>query len=300
MSKKVKSIICIIIAAVSWGLFPSLNRILYSYGYSVIQVTAARAFVAAAVYLVWGIAKGVFKGIRFSDCVFFLFYGCAAVLSTYVFYSLAIKEISPPMASVLLYTAPAFVIIFSAVIYKEPITKIKFTALLMTLAGSCLTVKIYDFESLKVSFTGIIFGLLSGIGYSMLTVIGKYAVKKYSPLQNTFIPAYAVAIVLIFICPPSKINISFDISLACLIGTGIFGSVIPYFFYLRGLDMGIDGANASLLSNIEPLVAVLCGVIFFKDTLSALQIAGIAITLSGAVFPNIAPSILNLKEKTEI
>lgn len=285
LKQQKKGIFYIVLAASLWGFFPSINRILYQNGISVLAATGARAFVAGAVYLIWGLIKGTFRGIKLRDLPFFAFYGIAAILSTYVFYALAIQRLSSAMAAILLYTAPAFVILFSRLFYKEPITKVKAAALCLTFCGSFLVVRGYDIASLRVNGLGILFGILSGIGYAMLTVIGRKGLQKYNPTVNTFLPTILTAVIFLGIVPPWTISVPNGTVALCFLGVGIIGSVLPYFFYLKGLGEGLDGGNASILANIEPLVATICGVLFFRDALEIWQVIGICVTLYGAVLP---------------
>lgn len=285
MKKQQKGMVYIILAAALWGFFPSFNRVLYENGVSVLEASAARAFVAGGVYLIWGLLKGTFRGIRLRDLPFFLFYGIAAILSTYVFYALAIEHLSSAMAAILLYTAPAFVILFSRIFYEEPITKVKAAALCLTFCGSFLVVRGYDISSLRLNGLGILFGLLSGVSYAMLTVIGRKGLQKYEPMANTFLPTILTAVIFLGIVPPWTISVPNMAVAVCFLGVGIIGSVLPYFFYLKGLGEGLDGGSASILANIEPLVATLCGVVFFHDPLEIWQVLGIAVTLYGAVLP---------------
>lgn len=288
MSKNAKGIIMILAAAVCWGLFPSFSRVLYGFGVTVMDTVAVRAMVAGAIYLIIGLIKGSFKGLRLRDLPFLCFYGAAAILSVFVFYSLAIKELSSAMAAMLLYTAPAFVIIFNRIIYKDKITAPKLVALIITFVGSFLVVRAYDFSSFSANIIGIVFGLLAGIGYSMLTVIGRTALKRYSPEVGTFVPTIFTAVVMMIAVPPFTLHIEGGaVAVLCALGLGIVGSVLPYMLYLGGLSKGVDGGNAIILANAEPVVATLCGVIFFKDIMEWPQIIGIVLVMLGAALPNL-------------
>ncbi len=285
MKNRFLGIICIIMAAVFWGVFPVFNRLLYAEGFSAIQTTALRAFAAGTVYFIWGALTGVFKGIKLSDLPFFFFYGMAAIFYTNLFYSHGIKHLSSAMAAMLLYTAPAFVIIFSAIFFRDPITKTKLVSLILTFSGSFFVVKGYDLDSLKLNAVGIIFALLSGVSYSLLTVIGRVALKKYTSVQNSFIPIIFVSIAFLVVCPPHTIEISGVKNIALALALGIIGTVIPYYLYIKGLSLGVDGGNASLIANLEPITATVCGVVFFDDSLVIPQIIGIFVTLFGAALP---------------
>lgn len=292
MSKQLKGILMILAAAICWGVFPSFSRILYAQGMPAMHAIAVRAFVAGGLYLIIGLIRGTFKGLSSKDLPFLCFYGVAAYLSTFLFYALAVKELSAAMAAMLLYTAPAFVILFNRILYKDKITAPKLAALIVTFLGSALVVRIYDPASLSLNFKGILLGLLSGIGYSMLTVIGRKALQKYDSQVSTFVPTIFVSLIMLFVVPPFRIELSDPVMWLCALGVGVIGSVLPYLLYLGGLSRGVDGGNAVILANAEPVVATICGVLFFHDPLEWVQMLGIVLVILGAILPN-----LNFKPK---
>lgn len=283
-SQTTKGAIYVTIAAVSWGIFPCFNRLLASMGIPPLASTAVRAMIAAIVYIVWGISKGAFKELSLKCIPFYLFYGIIAIVgTTYLYAQAQVTLNSSAMAAVLLYTAPAFVIIFNRLLYKEPVTKTKLLALFLTFFGCFLVSGGYDLSSLKINATGLIIGLLSGLSYSMLTVIGKTAVKKYPPELNSFMPTIMAAIVFMCMVPPWTIPVPNTYVLFLYLLLSLTGTIIPYVFYAKGLSTGMDGGKAILIANVEPVTAAILGVIVFSDNLALLQILGIIITLVGAV-----------------
>ncbi len=289
--KKHLGAVYVLIAGVMWGVFPMFTRLLYADGVSVKHAVASRAILAGAVYLVWGLFAGAFKGMKAKDWLFYLFYGVASSGSTYLFYALAIRYLSSAMAAMLLYTAPAFVILFCRVLYGDPITKVKLAALIATFAGSALVVRVYDLPSLKVSALGILFGLLSGVCYSMLTVIGRKAVERGGgTLRNSIVPAVCVGVIYGIAVPPWTIPVESARMVGCYLAVAVIGSVLPYFFYQKGLSTGMDGGTASLLAYAEPVTAAVLGCVCFGDLLEIWQIIGVVIVLIGAALPEVIKS----------
>ena len=281
--------IYITIAAVSWGVFPLFNRTLASLGIPPLASTAVRAMIAAVIYIIWGISKGSFKTFSIKCIPFYLFYGVVAIVgTTYLYAQSQVTLNSSSMAAVLLYTAPAFVIIFNRILYKEPVTKTKLIALFLTFTGCFLVSGGYDISNLKVNGLGLAIGLLSGLSYSMLTVIGKTAVKKYSQDLNSFMPTIMAAIVFMCMVPPWKIPVPHISVVIMYLLLSLTGTVIPYVFYAKGLSTGMDGGRAILIANVEPIVASVLGVIVFNDTISIIQIFGIILTLTGAVIASLS------------
>ena len=62
----------------------------------------------------------------------------------------------------------------------------------------------------------------------------------------------------------------------------IVATVLPYIFYTKGLE-GVESGKASIIANVEPVVAALTGVVFFHETLSIWTLLGVACVLGGVI-----------------
>lgn len=285
MRKKTCGIICILTAATLWGLFPMVGRFLYNNGSDPVAAAAMRAAVAAVIYALWGKLLGLFRGLSLRELPFFALCGLFTVGGLYYFYLGAIERLSVAAAAVLLYTAPAFVIILSRIIYKEPITKTKLCALLLTFSGCLLVVRAYDRAAVTGDLIGILLGLGAGICYSAVSLFGRFGLKRYSAELNAFLPTMFGAVALLAIRPIWTIPMGTWQICAGYLAMALVGTVAPYFLYLKGMEYGVEGGDASVMANIEVVVASLTGVVLLKDVLTPLQTAGVFIVIAGAMLP---------------
>src|SRR5699024_9187225 len=99
------------------------------------------------------IGTGIFSIIFFNFCMF-----------------KAIELSTLPVATALLYTAPAFVTVISYFIFQEALNRVKIGALLMTLIGTGLVVGLIPFNVNAINYSSIFFGLGSGIGFALYTI----------------------------------------------------------------------------------------------------------------------------------
>ncbi len=270
----------VLLAAVLWGTLPLACRFIYAFGASSLNSAAARAYIAAIIFCVIFLVKGYFKKIKLSFIPFYLLYGIVGVGGTFLFYMMAVERLSTAMASILLYTAPAFVIIFSRIFYKEKITPTKLFSLLGTFLGLALVVRIYDISSFVGNIPSILIGILSGICYSLVTVLGRIAKTKAPAFMNSGLMIIFGALIFLPLAPVHTIEPDNLWLLSGYIYLAVFGSVLPYMFYLKGIQGGIDGGYASIIATIEPVVAtVLCAAVF-QERIELLQIVGIFIVLA--------------------
>ncbi|MDP3386120.1 MAG: DMT family transporter [Eubacteriales bacterium] len=274
----------IILAAFFWGVSPIFYRTMFYRGFDGISVAAMRAYSASLIFIFYGLWKGLFFRIDLKDILFFGIYGILSIGGMSLFYSLAISKLPLAMVSMLLYTAPAFVIILSKAIYNDPITKLKVISLVFTFVGCALVVKVYSLTDFAVNLVGILLGLMSGICYSGFTLFGKKGLKKYSPEINTLLPTIFSCLLFLMLRPPSKLLLDSVEIVAVFWCIGIFGSVLPFFLYLKGLNMGVDGGQASIIAYIEPVTATMIGSLFFHENLELLQLLGIFIVILSTYF----------------
>lgn len=274
----------ILLAGVCWGIFPLFTSGLYSTGVDSLTAAAMRAYMAAAIYLLIAVKGKVFHRIKARDIPFFAVYGLCSVTFVYISYLTAIRLLSVSLASVLLFTSPAFVILLSRLFFGEPITRRKVVALALTLVGCMLVVKIYAPGALQGSLPGIFFGLLSGISFSTLTLFGRVGLKKYDGQVNAIVPALFGALFFLPVLPIWKVQFTLP-RLGLFLGQSFVGSVLPFTLYLGGMQRGVEGGDASVLATVEPLVATLSGVLFLHERLAPLQVLGVVLVLTGALFP---------------
>lgn len=275
----------IFMSAVMWGLIPVFTRLLYAAEYEPLAVASMRAYLGAVIAGSALIASGWWKKFRAKEIPFYFFYGMFAISGAFIFYALSMQMLSTAMAAVLLYTGPAFVIVLSRLFYKIPITPVKVVSLVLTIAGCALVVRIYDFTSFRASLTGIFIGLLSGLCYSITTVLSVKGREKYPGRMNSWLILVFGMIPFLFISPPWKIHVPAGDQWGLFIGIAVCCSVLPYTMYLSAVGSGLDGGFASIIATVEPVAATLFGCLVFRDSLEWQQVLGIVIVILGVVMP---------------
>jgi drug/metabolite transporter (DMT)-like permease len=184
------------------------------------------------------------------------------------------------IAAILLYTAPAFVMTFSVILFKEKLTSLKVISLILTFIGCILVTGYFQGSSGKISLIGIITGLGSGLGYALYSIFGNYALKKYDSMTVTFYTFIFASLGLIPVTNFRGITELFsNINVIYYsIGIGIFTTVLPYLLYTKGITH-LEISRASIIATIEPVVATIVGVFVFKETVTLYKILGIVLVI---------------------
>lgn len=222
--------------------------------------------------------------IKLKDIWCFIGTGIISIVSFNYCYFKTIIISSLSVAAVLLYTAPAFVMIISRIIFKEKITIKRSIAIILTFIGCVLVTGILESSTLTIQ--GIITGLGAGLGYALYSIFSKFAIKKgYSSITITFYTFLIASVgVIPFINTNKLITNGFsNFSMLILaLAFGLITTVMPYLLYNAGLK-NVENSTASIIASIEPVVATLIGLIIYNENLGGLQIIGIVTVLIGIV-----------------
>ena len=134
--KKYLSYIYVILSAVCWGFIGFSNRMLTEVGVSLGNRVFIRNFGTLVILtIVFALFHRQVFRIKLKHLPIFLCSGLLSILTLSLVYFQCQTMCSLSVAAVLLYLAPSFVVIFSAVLWKTPLTKRKLIALVVSLLG---------------------------------------------------------------------------------------------------------------------------------------------------------------------
>lgn len=196
--------LAVILSTVFWGCISLFSRTMNVSGFTAVQTVAVRAVITTALLGVFMLIKNraAFR-IRLKDGWLFVGSGICSFLFFNVCYMSSIAENSVSVACVLMYTSPFWILLLSVPIFKEKVTAKHIAALLIALCGCVL---LCTAGTLKLTGIGLVYGLLSGIGYALYSIFGKLAAQQYSTLTITFYTFLfaAVAVSSLFGCSDTR------------------------------------------------------------------------------------------------
>ena len=279
----------IILAGCFWGSMGIFVRKLTGYGFSPIQIVTLRITVAALVFCLVLLARDR-SGFRIAlrDLPLFLGLGFGSILFFTVCYFSAITMMPLSTAAILLYTSPIWIMLMSALFFRERLNRVKLLALALAFAG-CVLVSGISGEGLTL--TGLLLGLGSGLGYGLYSILGTVALRKYSPYTVTTYTFLFAAAGAWLVCGPADMVSRFSAAdnvpgllLFCVL-TGLVTAVVPFLAYTLGLRT-VEAGRAGILATVEPLVAALVGILVFSEPLTLLSGLGIVLILTAVVLLN--------------
>ncbi len=273
----------ILAAAVLWGVIGLWNRRLMAAGLSPLSIVLVRNLGGCALLVLFFALRDrrVFR-VKPRHLPYFFGTGVVSVLLFTVCYFSCQKLCSLAAASVLLYTAPSFVVLLSAALWREPVTGKKLLALALTLAGCACVCGVFS-GGLSVTLPGALLGLGSGFFYALYSVFGRYALAHYPPLTVTvwtFLFAGPASLALL---RPAELAAAFapDPGLwLTALALAVCSTAAPYVLYTWGLAR-MEPGRASILASLEPVAASLTGVLAFGEPMGPLTALGILCVLAG-------------------
>ncbi len=283
-----KYVVSVILAGALWGFMGFFRRTLDTMGVSAIGCIAVRCIFAAALFgIVILISDRKAFRIRIKDAWIFLGSGVVSLLIFGVCYFKAMDYMSLSAAAILLYTAPCFVILFSALLFKEKLTGQKLIAMVLAFAGCCLVSGIGG--GTRITPVGLALGLTAGVCYALYSIFSRFALNRgYSSLTINFYSCLLASVGATIVGGTQYLDIitqtapNFGFAFA----TGLVTCFLPYLLYTRGLE-GLENGKASIMASVEPVVATIVGVVIYSEALTPMSAAGIVLVLSAIVLLNV-------------
>lgn len=283
-SSRAKGVSLIFLSTLIYGFQSVLTRVVLTSGMPPVTLAAIKLVGGLITLSVMVIVTKQKLSFNKKDWKLWLVFGIVggAFLAITLAASFALNGAS--QAIILLYTAPAFVIILAKVYLKEDITKIKVIALIAVLIGTILVAVGGMNGSIKVTAFGLFVGLASGFVYAIFTVLSKKLSYTYNSMSINF---YMVLIAVIFMLPAfptfdwgmifgEHLNLTL---VALFYGFMIYGAA--NFLFVQGMKY-LDAGTVSVLANTEPILAIILSVLILKESLTPMQVVGVIAVLAGA------------------
>jgi len=267
----------ILLAAASWALIGPVAKFAFKAGLSPLEVAFFRAGIGGAFFLIHALVLG---RLRIERRVLFptLLFGAVGVAGFYGSYQLAVAYGGAALASVLLYTAPAWVAVMGALWLGERLDQAKALAVALTLVGVALLAG-GSGQGLQFSLMGVVFGLLSGFGYALYYLFGKLYFAR-SPAEAIY--AVALPVGALFLLPAVE-NWPRDPEVwGLLLVIGFVSTYLAYAFYAAGL-VRLEATRASVVATLEPVLASFFAYFWWGERFTPLGYLGAGLILA-AVF----------------
>jgi len=254
----------------------------------------ARFVFASALLLVltWRVEGGV-PSIKRRHIMPIILLGMTGVFSYNVFFFKGLQTISAGRASVIVASNPIFITLLSALFFKERLTPIKVTGILISVTGAVVVISRGDPSQVLTGSLGwgelFIFGcVLSWVTYSL---IGKVVMAELTPLIAVTYSAVVGMLALLLPAYLEGVTRNFAnysaLSWLGLLYLALFGTVLAFQWYYQGIrDLG--PTKASIFINFVPISGVVLAFLTLGEPLTPSLLLGTILVSSGVYITNTA------------
>ena len=293
-----------IIAGTCWGCSGVFVRVLDETGFDNITITFSRVFIVVILLglLILVHDKSLFH-VPLRQIPLLALVGMSGYFFFNLCYNAAVLKLSLSLATVLLCTAPVFVILFSSVLFKEKITPLRVACMLAALIGCVLMSGVVESGGLKWSIIGILLGIGTAVcnATSIMSTNEATDIRKLHPLTVQFYSALFALIPMFFLTDYSAIGGFVAESpvtrIPFLIVYALVAALLPNLLFNISFKYVDAGVVSILAAGAEPTSALLFGLFLYHEVPTGFGLAGIVIVIAAIII--LSRSDLSAKDAPE-
>ncbi|MFZ0426830.1 MAG: DMT family transporter [Acidobacteriota bacterium] len=217
--------------------------------------------------------------------------GLTGVFAYNVLFFKGLKLISAGRAALIVANNPVVIVLLSAVVFKERLTRSQFAGIILSVAGAVIVISRGDLRA--VLDEGVGWGELFIAGcvasWAAYSLVGKVVLRRLSPVSSV---CYAAVIGTVALLGPAfhfglvqdLLSLPADgwISIGYL---GIFGTVLGFVWYYEGVRE-LGPSRASIFINLVPVFAILLAFLILGEPVTRSLLLGGCFVLAGVYLTN--------------
>ena len=184
------------------------------------------------------------------------------------------------VATLSYYFAPVIVTVACPILFRERLTKKQILCFVMSTLGLVLITGIGDLSAGSSHGKGILFGLGAACLYATVVLLNKF-IRDVGDIPRCLFQFLSAILVLTpYVAATSGFHpeVLNGTGWLCLLVVGLFHTGITYCLYFSALK-DLSGQEVSILSYVDPLVAVLISVLVLGESITPIQLLGGALIL---------------------
>lgn len=297
-----------IFGASLWGL----SGVCSQYLFAIKQVPTAwliavRLTLAGILFFVFAWSKPVYReSIRrmFSSrktIVQMLIYAIFGLLLGQITYFYAIEYSNASTATVLQYTSPILIMLYTAFRSRRFPRKMELSCLVIVMAGVFLLATHGSFDSLSISGKALLWGLSASFTMMLYSILPEKLMKEFET-----VPVIAVAmpfcgfLMSAWVRPIHTITGVWDektvLVLVCII---LLGTFFSFYFYLRGLNL-VGASKASICTAAEPVTSTILTIVVMHMQFVGMDILGLLLIVGGVLLLTVTSQTDKDTQKTQL
>ena len=238
--------------------------------------------------------KKHFKRVNKSDLLVVFFLGLIGVFINQWSFFVGLQTADPTTSALILATTPILTSVLAAIFLKEKLTIRMVMGSIVAIIGIYFVVTKGDLSSLHID-KGLLWIVITMITFAIMIIMTRLLSNRIDPLTITL---YSNVVGLIVSIPfafllDTPVHVSSDMSdWFFLIGTAVVVHGIATLIWNQNIRH-VDASKASILSNLEPFVAMIMGLILLYKPITRAEIVGSLFIVGGVVLSTYQRKRLN-------
>ena len=193
------------------------------------------------------------------------------------FHSIQISTVAIGLLSFACY--PVFTAFLEPLFFKEKLIKLNIIYALLCLIGIFLIVPHFQLEN--TIYQGVLWGVFSGITFSILTILNRKFSQQYSSLVIAFYQDLAATLFLF----PFLFLIKYSLNpkdIILLVLLGVFCTAAAHSLFIKGMRR-VKAQTASIIHSLEPFYGIILAFLFLKEIPSLRTVGGGLLVVTAAL-----------------
>lgn len=229
--------------------------------------------------------KKSFKRVSKSDFLAILFLGVVGVFINQWSFFVGLQTADPTTSALVLATTPILTGFLAAAFLKEKLTIRMLMGSIIAITGIYFVVTKGNSSALHID-KGLLWIVVTMVTFAIMIIVTRVLSGRVDPITITLysnIVGLIAAIPFVFLFD-KPIRVSTDLSdWSLLIGTAVVVHGIATLIWNNNIRH-VDASKASILSNLEPFVAMITGLLLLYKPITGVEIIGSLFIVGGVVF----------------
>ncbi|MCK4715574.1 MAG: EamA family transporter [Candidatus Marinimicrobia bacterium] len=258
MNMRIKYLSGIHIAVLLFGLAGLFGKLIAA---SPVTIVFGRTAFASVV--LWVVIRRYRIGLKFQDrrdiCGFLLMGMLLAIHWLTFFYSIQVSTVA---IGLLTYSSfPVFVTLCEPLFFRSRLKTVDVITALIVMAGMIVIIPVFDIRNNIMQ--GVLYGLISGWTFALLTIFNKKYISVYPALKIAFYQDFTACLILlpVIIIQAPRLSIN-DVGYLAILG--ILCTALAHTLFIHSIKH-IRAYTAGIIASLEPVYGILLAILVLGE-----------------------------------
>lgn len=282
-NQRVIGTLFVFLSSTGFATVPTFTKKLYAHDTNAMGVMSVRFALAAL--LMFAIRAVMLRNVPWpgiKNSAKLLLWG-VCIMCISLTYFIAINDIDTGLAIVLFYANPLFIVLGSWLIWKKRPSRNVLISLVFTMIGVFITVgQIGD-----ASMSAVALVLLSAVFFTIYLLGLSHSLEQTDVITSVVLvnAGGAISYWFLVVTTPGSLTSEFphdSVAWIYIAGLVVFGTVTPILAGFAGLKR-VGPSMVSVLTTLEPVLAIAAGVIFLGEDLTVNRVVGASFVIGALI-----------------